>query len=207
MIDINRGGLRISYENDSAKTQRYMDADLLSALMIMGRDGRCGREALAEKVGVGYGSIRSILKTLSASGLIDIYRTGSVLNATGKKFTDTCPISLADCTLPECSVGGVQAAVKVIDSAESITNGMLQRDCGIYAGGLGCTTVVYRNGRLLMPPDTDISEMYPESAKEIIKSAKPSEGDVIIFGEGKDKSSALRAAMVAAMRSLGEKKL
>ena len=202
MTEVRHRRLKISSNDGIRNVQRYMDADILSVLLILRRDGRTGREALAEKVGVGYGSIRTILRILYASDLVDVYRTGSILSPLGKKFMDACPIVLADCTLPGCSVGGVQMATIVHNSAHDITNGMPQRDYGIYAGGLGCTTLIYDDGKLFMPPDVDVNTMYPDSADEIIKNNRLSNGDVIIFGEGSDEPSALRAAVVAAMHTV-----
>ena len=182
--------------------QRYMDADILSVLLVLRRDGRTGREALAKRIGVGYGSIRTILKTLYGSGLVTVYQTGSILSPLGKRFMDACPIALVDYTLPGCSVGGVQMATIVRNSADDVTNGMPQRDYGIYAGGLGCTTIVYKDGGLFMPPDVDVNSMYPEFTEKVIGSTKLSDGDVIIFGEGSDEATALRAAVVAAMHTV-----
>ncbi len=202
MTDPEHRMLKISPRDDVRSVQRYMDADILSVLLILRRDGRTGREALAERVGVGYGSIRTILKTLYESKLVTVYQTGSILSPLGKRFMEACPIALADCTLPGCSVGGVQMATIVRDSANGITNGMPQRDYGIYAGGLGCTTLIYDDGKLFMPPDVDVNTMYPDSAEEIIRNNDLSDGDVIILGEGSDEASALRAAVVAAMHTV-----
>lgn len=182
------------------RNRGYVDADILSVLLILSRDRRSGRNALADGVGVGYGSVRSILRILDASGLIDTYQTGSMLSPLGSRFMDSCPIALVDCTLPECSVGGVQAAAMVRGPQCNVSNGMSQRDAGIMAGGLGCTTlIVGRDGGLFMPPDTDIAAEYPDSAGNIIEAVGPSEGDVIVFGEGRDAPTALRAAVSAAM--------
>ncbi len=192
--------MKMCPDNGNGRSRGYVDTDILTVLLILGRDGRSGRDALADEIGVGYGSVRSILRILDSSGLIETYQTGSVLSSLGSRFMDSCPIALVDCTLPECSVGGVQVAAVVRGSQCNVSNGMSQRDAGIMAGGLGCTTLTAGgDGDLVMPPDTDITEAYPDSAGSIIEAVGPSEGDVILFGEAWDHSAALRAAVSAAM--------
>lgn len=136
------------------------------------------------------------------SDLVSVFQTGSILTPLGKRFMNVCPIELTGHTLPGCSVGGVQVATIVHGSADDVTDGMSQRDYGIYAGGMGCTTLVYRDGGLFMPPDVDVNVMYPDDAKRIADDDSLSNGDVIIFGEGPDEASALRAAVVAAMHTV-----
>lgn len=167
--------LKMSDRHDIRKSRKTMDADTLSVLLVLRRDGRLGRENLADKIGIGYGSIRSILDDLSSAGLIDTYQTGSTLSPVGKRFMDACPISLADCSLPECSWGGIQAASVIRGGGRFVTNGMLQRDAGVLAGGYGCTTLIARRGgRNAIFCCLPISISPPNSPKRHRGSSMPS---------------------------------
>ena len=57
---------------------------------------------------------------------------------------------------------------------------------------------------LMMPPDFDITTEFPEAASRIVDAVGPKDGDAVIFGEGADAPSALRAAVFAAMNTLTE---
>jgi hypothetical protein len=83
-----------------------------------------------------------------------------------------------------------------------IVNGMEQRDAGIKAGAFGCTTVVLRDGKLMIPPDWNLDEQSPELAYKIRKESGITADDAIIVGSGPTKVVAIEAALNAAFELL-----
>ena len=75
---------------------------------------------------------------------------------------------------------------------------MQQRDAGIKAGAEGCTTIVIRDGKLMIPPDWNMDEQTPELAYKIRKDTGITADDVIIVGGGSSKIAAVEAVLNAA---------
>lgn len=177
---------------------RFTDANVYWALYIL-RDGkRMGRKRLAEEIGVGEGSMRRILETLREWEMVSIKQTGITITRSGLGFLAELPLMVINVDLGDSVVGSFNQAVVVYGVADKIENGMQQRDAGIRAGALGCTTVLIRNGALMIPPDWNMDVERPEVAKNIREASKMTEKDVIIVGSGTEKSVAVKAALTAA---------
>ena len=87
----------------------------------------------------------------------------------------------------------------VLGAADKVVNGMEQRDIGIKVGGEGCTTIVIRDGNLMIPPDWNLDEKDPEMAYSIRKDTGITQSDALIIGGGDTKTSAVEAAVSAAL--------
>ena len=81
---------------------------------------------------------------------------------------------------------------------KKIENGMQQRDAGIKVGASGCTTVVIRNGELMIPPDWNLDKERPEVAAKVREITNITEDDAIIVGSAYDQHTAVVAALTAA---------
>ena len=96
-------------------------------------------------------------------------------------------------------VGKFQQAVLVLGGADKVNNGMEQRDMGIKVGGAGCTTIVIRDGNLMVPPDWNIDEKDPELAYKIRKDSGITQSDALVVGGADSRTSAVEAAVTAAL--------
>lgn len=157
-----------------------------------------GRKKLSDMVGIGEGSMRRIINTLREWEMIDIRQTGIKISREGMGFLSELPLKVLDLTIGDLVVGDHQQALLVKGVAHKIENGMQQRDAGIRAGSEGCTTILYRNGRLLMPPDWDLDVNRPGLASTIRSIEDMEEGDVIIVGGAFDRMGAVNGALAAA---------
>lgn len=177
---------------------RFTDANVYWALHLL-RDGkRIGRKRLAEEVGVGEGSMRRILETLREWDMVTIKQTGITITRSGLGFLSEIPIKVVDIDLGDAIVGECSQGVLVTGVANKIENGMQQRDAGIRAGASGCTTVIIRDGVLMVPPDWNLDVERPEIAKKIREIIGITDKDVLIVGSGSQKSIAVKAALTAA---------
>ncbi len=177
---------------------RFTDANVYWALYLLSSGKRMGRKRLAEEIGVGEGSMRRIIESLRDWEMITIKQTGITITRTGLGFLSDVPIEVADIDLGDAVMGSYQQAIVVRGVADKIQNGMQQRDAGIKVGATGCTTVVLRDGRLMVPPDWILDIERPEVAKNIYEKAKLTEKDILIVGSANDKHTAVVAALTAA---------
>lgn len=177
---------------------RFTDANVYWALYTLSEGRRIGRKRLAEESGVGEGSMRRILETLRDKGFVSIKQTGIIITREGQAFLEELPLKVVNVDLGDAVVGSHSQAVLVYGVAKKIENGMQQRDVGIRVGADGCTTVVFRNGVLTIPPDWNLEEQRPSIAKAIRESTDMSEDDALIVGSSSDKNMAMVAALAAA---------
>jgi predicted transcriptional regulator len=177
---------------------RFTDANVYWSLHLLSDGRRMGRKRLAEAVGVGEGSMRRILESLRSLGYIDIKQTGITITPQGKMFLNKVPIKVINIDIKSSAAGMYQQGVIVSGVADKIVNGMEQRDAGIKSGAEGCTTMVIRDGRLLIPPDWDVDANSPEMAYDIRKTGL-TQTDALIVGSAMDPYLAINAALTAAL--------
>ena len=182
---------------------RFDSYHIWKALVVVRDDGPISRGALADAVGIGEGSIRSILSTLLEGGAVRIEKKGVVLTPGGGELLDSLAIATAEIpstwlTLDDCNV-----AALVRGKAGEIRAGVEQRDEAIKVGASGATTLVLKDGRLRLPPhDFDVDEGYPELSAVIRERLSPEDGDVVILGSVGSVQTAEKGAVSAALALL-----
>ncbi len=178
---------------------RFNDANVYWSLHILSDGRRMGRKRLAEEVGVGEGSMRRIIDTLKEWDFINIKQTGITITKAGLSFLEQIPMRPVDIHIEESVEGEYQQGVLVLGGVGKVVNGMEQRDAGIKVGAEGCTTIVIRDGNLMIPPDWNLDEKDPELAYRIRKDIGLTENDALIIGGSDTKTSAIEAAVTAAL--------
>jgi hypothetical protein len=107
----------------------------------------------------------------------------------------------AELNIPKCSValGKFNYAVLLKQFNFAIKSGIEQRDAAIKMGAKGATTLLYKDGRFVMPSTKgtfDPLHAEPEIRKLLINKLQPIEdGDAIIIGS--DDVSKRRAELAA----------
>ena len=175
----------------------FTDANVYWALHILSSGKRMGRKRLADEIGVGEGSMRRILETLREWEMIQIKQSGITITRSGLGFLSEIPLKVIDVDLGDSIVGDYSQSVLVFNVADKIQNGMQQRDAGIRVGATGCTTLVIRDGNLIIPPDWNMDVERPEIAKNV-RATGITDKDAIIVGSGNDQRTAMMAALTAA---------
>ncbi|MCL2032805.1 MAG: hypothetical protein FWG96_06015 [Methanomassiliicoccaceae archaeon] len=177
---------------------RFNDASIYWALHVLSDGKRVGRKKLAEMVGIGEGSMRRIIDTLKDWNFVIVKQTGITITKAGQAFLNQIPIRVVNVEIGESAVGDYSQGILVMGVAEKVHNGMQQRDAGIKVGAIGCTTVVIRDGVLMIPPDWNIDERNPDLAYRIRKETGITQNDVIIVGSANKRTLAAEAAINAA---------
>ncbi|VVC05943.1 Uncharacterised protein [uncultured archaeon] len=198
----------------SKVAERYAPSRLLSfdsvhvfkTMQLMENKKRISRSVLMRELGLGEGSVKTLVKHMKMSGLIENSNAG--MWSTNKGKTVYAKLHLAipnEMDISKCSIalGKFNYAVLVKDIAYNVKSGIEQRDVAIKLGAVGATTLIFKNGRLLMP-DTreDLLRNNPKVHSLIIKKLEPEENDVIIIGSSENKKTAELAAKSAALHTI-----
>jgi len=177
---------------------RFSDYHVYKTLSILSDGRRKGRKQVADRIGVGEGSMRTIVEYLREEGLVDVKQTGIRITRAGTEFLSRLPLRVYRLDLPEISLGEHSVAVQVRGRASKVRTGMEQRDQAIKAGADGATTVIVQGDRLTIPVDFDLDQEQPEVAGAIRCLFDLTDGDVIIIGTSADLQRAEEGALAAA---------
>lgn len=191
--------------NPSATPKPFGDSDVMHILEILNINAgnRIGRSKLAESVNLSEGYVRTILKRLEDMGFVDVSHRGITISGTGSGFLDTLGISLMEIDRTDSAIGTYQVALLLKGKADVIEKGVEQRDTALKSGGDGCTTIVCKNGKLILPPNWIVDERSPGLASQI-RSHGTENGDVVLIGGSNTGiREAATAANSAALKLIG----
>lgn len=178
---------------------RFHEEHLWEALKIIEREGPLGRKQIAEGLGIGEGSTRTILDKLKDQGLITSTPEGHSIKKKGKEKLEERLKRLVLLDAGELTVGEVDIAAVVENAASKVQNGIEQRDEALKAGADGATVLIFEGQKLRLPGMS--KEVGEETAKELKSKLDFSDGDAIVIGSGKNEVKA-RLGALAASRSL-----
>ena len=184
----------------------FQSFQLLDALLTIDREAPIGRKKLSEKLGVGEGTIRTMLQRLKAESLVEVKgKGGCALSEKGKRLISELRERLVE-------VGSLSLrlpwdypenyALIVRGASSKIRRGIEQRDEAIKAGAKALLVLSYQDGRLLMPGVADLTAEKPEFASKLIDKLKPKEGDIILIAGASSLPEARRGALAAAQTLL-----
>ena len=178
---------------------------LLSALVLIEREGPLGRRALAHALQIKDGVARGLMERLAESDLVSVTEAGVELSKRGKQSLHRflrqlsvkrmLPLKESD-LIPDRPTMNVHLA----GAYRLGMTGIAQRDEAIKAGADGSITVAVLGGKLVIPPDNkNLASLAPKENARLRNEFKPSDKDLIIIGFGKDESRALAGAMAAVL--------
>jgi len=173
---------------------RFAEVHVRRALEFIAEHKAIGRKQLAKKLGVGEGSMRTILNQLKKKGLITSSRGGHTLTAKGRRALGK-PLEFAQIDAGDLTVGEVDVAIVIRGAAAKVKRGIEQRDEAIKAGADGATVLVFKAGKLQFPNGfRGVDKKFEKS----IKTFGLRNGDILIIGTGRDATKAEAGARAAA---------
>ena len=199
--------IKLSEPADGRVAPAFKPYHAAVALILIGREQPLGRYELCEKMSIGEGSVRTLLKRLSEANYIEAEgKQGQRLTSKGKSLFDSIsqdvPIGLG-LNVRRLVMYEYAFANLVKGLSSKITDGVRQRDEAIIQGGYdkaGASTLLLKNGSLVMPPDDfHILIAYEEETLLVIDSLRPREGDAIIIGSADSENLAREVSMAAVM--------
>ena len=177
---------------------RFSKIHVQMALDLISKHERIGRKQITSELGIGEGSVRTILDDLKERGLITSSRGGHTLTASGKSFLSK-PSEFVRVDVVDLTVGKVNVAIIARGAASKVKRGIEQRDEAIKVGADGATVLVFKDGKLRF--QDSFIEVGKEASRELTKALKPRDGDVVIIGTASDVRTA-EAGARAAVRTL-----
>ncbi|MGH9975032.1 MAG: DUF4443 domain-containing protein [Nitrososphaeraceae archaeon] len=179
-------------------------AHIFKALQLIETRGHMSRDLLCEELNLGEGSIKTLVKHLKIENMIETSNAGTKMTDKGKKFFEELQSSIpTECPVPKCAIalGKFNYAILLKQLSFAVKSGIEQRDAAIRMGAIGATTLLFRDGRFMMPTTHYYSlqkELYIH--KLLIEKLNPEVDDLIIIGsDDKDMKTAELAAKSAAL--------
>jgi len=161
-----------------------------------------GRNRLSKELVLGEGATRTLIERLKSYGLITINRVGCVFSKKGEKTWNILHAAFPRKIVLERSgltLGAFNVAVLVKGCSRKIKLGMEQRDAALLTGAKGATTLIFKDGKLTVPPDyRNVAEDFPKVYRNLVDSMKPEENDVIVVGSADTLEKAGYGALAAA---------
>ncbi len=187
----------------------FTEVHVIKALESLRTEKPIGRIRLSKILSLGEGETRTLVRHLRNEDVIEVSRTGIVLSKLGEKILSDLRSNMSEeSEIPESSltVGPHNVAVLIRNAGDSVKYGLEQRDAAIRAGGLGATTLIFRNDRLTMPGvSKDVFQNIQAIHDLLVAKLKPEENDVIVIGSADDKQIAELAAKTTALKLLKSK--
>lgn len=198
------GIVRLAEGRPKGPSPSFQTAHLFLAFLTIGTERTIGRQALAERSGLGDGAIRTVLKKLREGGYADADASGCHLSRSGQKVYDdvmTRLSSVVDLEGTNLTMGSAQAALCVRNAGKAVGSGIEQRDSAIAVGAKGATTYVIKGGKFTVPGGpSDCEKDFPSSAWAAIRAKlEPKSGDAVILCGAATTTVATLGALAAAL--------
>ena len=179
---------------------RFTNLHVWKTMHNIAKDGKVSRKHLTKNVGVGEGSIRTILIQLKKKNFIKITQAGVSLTEKGKKFLDKHKIKIVRINAKNIVVGKYTVSAFIKNRGHKIRYGLEQRDEAIKNGATGATTIISREEKLAAPGITDnLKKDYPDVAEQIFSKFEIEKNDVVIIGSGDSLKKAEDGAIAGAL--------
>ena len=198
----------------SKVAQRHAPSRILSfdlvhvfkTMQMMSDNKKISRSSMMQELGLGEGSIKTLVKHLKMYGLVENSNAGMWMTNKGETLYAKLHVSIPrEMDIAKCSValGKFNHAVLLKNMAYAIKSGIEQRDAAIKAGAVGATTLLCKNERLVLPgTGEDLMRNDQKVHSLIMEKLSPEQNDVIIIGSSQNKKIAEMAAKSAALYTI-----
>ncbi len=176
--------MEIGRKSDKGPRRKFGPFHYFRALELICASGRIGRARLAEELGIGEGSMRTVLDELESRTLIERDNSGISATTGGKRVVSSSPVRMAPISSCSLSLAGHSSVAVVRGASKRVTNGILQRDEAVRNEGTGATTLIVKNGSLCIPPEMK-QVRDAELEKTVFATLHAADGDAVVVGSGR----------------------
>jgi predicted transcriptional regulator len=167
-----------------------------------------GRNNLAKQLGVGEGTVRTIIGRLKSDGLITTSRQGCSLTEKGSavwsKFEQLFP-RRAEIGESEFTNAKHNYAFIVKNSGQNVRSGIEQRDAAVVAGAAGAVIIVAKQGHLTIESVSNrVEKRFPQATDQIQKALHPEDNDVVVLVGATSPLRAKHGAFAASWTLVGD---
>ena len=195
--------------NSLGPNPKFVPTHIILAYIIIATN-KIGRIKLSKIIGIGEGSVRTLLKILVNLNLITITNEGCELTKSGIKLYEELKNLISE--WKELPVGKLtidkhNIIIKVRNSGHLIKHGIIERDAGIIAGATGIISLVIKNNEFCITGGSNNCEKdYPDIIwNELRTKFILSDNDVIIISGSKDIHSAIYGAIAGSLKLMYKK--
>jgi hypothetical protein len=179
----------------------FSETHVVRTLFILD-GGAVGRKRLVKLLGVGEGSVRTIIKRLAGEGLIESSMLGHFLTAKGKRRVASLRRKFsAPVSVQLDIVDGVKSLVVVYGLADKLKSGVVERDIAVKSGAAGAMIMCYSDGRLVFPSAEEELSVFKGALD--LSNLNLSEGDAVVVSFAGSYAKAEDGAVAIALELCG----
>lgn len=162
----------------------------MKALQLLDKEGFVSRATFGKEIHLGEGAVKTLILHLKKAEIVESTKSGTFLTEKGRKLTNQINSTITkECKIKKSDIiqGKHNHAILLKKYSKLIKTGLEQRDYAILYGSSGCTTMIYKNGKLVFPGNE--RECFPKDVKtrkDILENLSPDEEDVIIISSSDD---------------------
>jgi hypothetical protein len=164
----------------------FNSAHVFKTLQLIDKEGYVSRLLLIKELQLGEGSIKTLIKHLKMEKVIITTNKGTIMSDRGRKiFEQMSRFICAETQIPRSSisVSEFNYAILLRFVKFAIKQGIEQRDAAIKIGAKGATTLIYKDGKFLIPGSRYNALKDEKIIGKILKDKlKPINDDIIIIG-------------------------
>lgn len=192
---------RLTRKTAPGRPPDFTPAHIYKSIELISKSS-LGRKQLSAKLGLGEGTVRTLVRRLGDENLIETSRSGMCLTSEGIELWAGLCSKLSGSSIGDSrlTVGNCNYVVLVRGSASLIRYGVEQRDAALLAGARGATTLVVEGGRVLL---RELDEEIEGDLLDRLFDMGPCDGDVFIIGSADGSLMAEIGALSAAFDLLG----
>lgn len=177
---------KVSHQYSPSRQLSFGIGHIFKALQLAKLNGHISRDLLENELSLGSGSIKILVKHLKSTDMVKTSNAGTILTEKGERIISQILLHITKETIIPASsitIGKFNYAVLVKNIANSIHYGIEQRDIAIKSGAIGATTLLFKDGKFLVPK-TNFNALADELKiqKILMKNLQPNDNDVIIIG-------------------------
>ncbi|MFH1199625.1 MAG: DUF4443 domain-containing protein [Candidatus Micrarchaeota archaeon] len=178
----------------------FTEADVVRTLWLLGQSP-WGRQRLSSRLGIGEGSMRSLLSIFSKAGFVSVRQTGCSLSPAGQQLYGELSARIRWAQEVEASVLSFNLpayGICVRQAGQKVRKGIEERDAAVREGASGATVLLARKRRLVFPGTNESVE--PMLSERLLDASGAMPSDVIILCYAPAKAWSERGAWAAALR-------
>jgi len=197
--------LRGIVRQDPERPRAFHAGHVLLSMLTMDPLTSISRGDLQSRLGLGGGSIRSLITRLTLNHLVVASPSGMRLKGLGSEIKEAVSSRITgpvDVTLNYLRIDAVSAAWVVKRLALSKAEAVKLRDAVVRYGGTGGTTCLVKGKTISVPGVTENLGDKSQADAIALRKLKPSDGDAILITYAPSKAVAASAGAAALLELL-----
>lgn len=158
---------------------------MFKTLQLINREGFVSRHLLIKELELGEGSIKTLIKHLKMEKMIITSNRGTTMSDRGRKiFEEMSRHICSESKIPKSniSVSEFNYGILLRNLKFAIKQGVEQRDAAIKMGAQGATTLIFKDGKFIIPGSSYNALKEEKNIERILKDElNPINDDIIII--------------------------